>query len=384
MSFRNYFMKLFSALFLVAGFSFLSACAKPQKAGDFKQNSEKKKNHLNVSFDNISEGTIPEGWREGATKPSGKLAEWEVVNDPHKSGNKIMSLTKVYSKSEDVFNLCWTGGIRFTDGVIRVKILAREGMVDQGGGIAWRIVDDSNYYIARYNPLEKNFRVYYVVDGHRQILDSADADIAAREWVTIEIHHSGDSIEGWLDGKKLFSVKDRSIMREGGVGLWTKADAVTYFDDFSIEFADENRETLGNKKPELLSFTWPRIGISIDKLSGGDIKKMSALGFKHGVRVTRVKSDADVELIKGDIILSVDSVQVKDFRDMFEILILSKKYMAGDAVKLQIFRDGEILDRKITLSENTFQVSVEHLQRLLVEEIIRKEEENNEDTEQKK
>ncbi len=107
--------------------------------------------------------------------------------------------------------------------------------MDQGGGPIWRVKDQNNYYIARWNPLENNFRVYYVKDGKRVQLDSADVDVSASEWHTIRIEHNGDQITGFLDGKELLEVTDSAFPEGGGVGLWTKADAASFFDDLVIE-----------------------------------------------------------------------------------------------------------------------------------------------------
>ncbi len=112
---------------------------------------------------------------------------------------------------------------------------ANSGREDQGGGVIWRAKDKNNYYVARMNPLESNFRIYYVKDAHRVMLASARIRIPAHEWHELEIHHFGNKITGYIDGKKLLEVKDSTFTEPGGVGLWTKADAATSFDNFKIE-----------------------------------------------------------------------------------------------------------------------------------------------------
>ena len=104
----------------------------------------------------------------------------------------------------------------------------------------WRVEDKDNYYVARYNPLENNFRLYYVKDAARKILASATPrlEIKAGEWFTIRIVQQGPRIECWLNGEKLLTVTDVTLTRAGGVGLWTKADATTSFDDFSVVVND--------------------------------------------------------------------------------------------------------------------------------------------------
>ena len=111
---------------------------------------------------------------------------------------------------------------------------AIRGVEDQGGGPIWRVQDKNNYYIARANPLENNFRIYTVKDGKRRTLDSARVKVPSKQWHTIKIVHKGKKIKGYLNGEKLLEYEDNTFPEVGGVGLWTKADAVTEFDDFSV------------------------------------------------------------------------------------------------------------------------------------------------------
>ncbi len=195
---------------------------------------------LSFSFEKAAPGNLPEGWRIDATNPKGKLAEWKVRKDTKtRSGSKVLSVTKIHDNSSGVFNLCLYPQARFANGVIKVRVRADTGAVDQGGGPVWRAKNAENYYIARYNPLEFNFRLYYVKNGIRRMLaDAGGLDIKTGVWFTIKIAHQGNRIEAWLNGEKLIEVTDSTFQEAGGVGLWTKADAVTSFDDFTARFAD--------------------------------------------------------------------------------------------------------------------------------------------------
>ncbi len=133
------------------------------------------------------------------------------------------------------YNLCWTNSVPFLDGEIEVRLRADTGHEDEGGGPIWRVRDRNNCYISRYNSLEHNCRLYLVKDGARKMLDSAARiEIPRGAWFTIKIVQQGDHIEGWLDGKKLLDARDTTFTGQGGVGLWTKADAATAFDDFTV------------------------------------------------------------------------------------------------------------------------------------------------------
>lgn len=123
---------------------------------------------------------------------------------------------------------------RFTDLELTVSFKAVKGETDQGGGPVWRYKDANNYYIARMNPLEDNFRVYKVVGGKRSQLGSAEAEAPAGKWHSIRIVHKGDHIQCYLNGKRQLDVKDETFKDAGKIGLWTKADAVTSFDDLTV------------------------------------------------------------------------------------------------------------------------------------------------------
>jgi len=187
-------------------------------------------------FDDLPEGALPPGWKIDATNPAGPLAQWGVTKDGQApSGSKVLTLTKIHDGSRGVFNLCWNPQAGFQDGAIEVKVRANTGTIDQGGGIIWRVRDANNYYIARYNPLERNFRLYFVKDGKRQMLaDRGELRIKTGEWFTLKIAQRGDHIEGYLNGEKMWTAIDKTFQASGGIGLWTKADAATSFGDLKV------------------------------------------------------------------------------------------------------------------------------------------------------
>lgn len=189
-----------------------------------------------LTFDDVAVGALPPGWKIDATNPGGKLAEWKVTADENATSKpNVLTIAKINDHSTGVFNLCWRKDISFQDGAIEVNIRANTGKEDQGGGVIWRIKDADNYYLARYNPLENNFRIYSVKAGHRQTLASADGlHFKAGGWFRLKVVQAGDTIEGHLDGQKYLETKDDTFKEPGGVGLWSKADAASSFDDFSV------------------------------------------------------------------------------------------------------------------------------------------------------
>lgn len=115
---------------------------------------------------------------------------------------------------------------------IEGAVKANMGKMDEGDGIVWRCVDADNYYIARFNPLEDNYRLYKVVGGKRlQLATKEGLKAQAGVWHTLSIRMNGDQIQCHLNGKKQLEARDETFAKAGRVGLWTKADAQTSFDD---------------------------------------------------------------------------------------------------------------------------------------------------------
>ncbi len=203
-----------------------------QQRLDFAQIEQMGSDITRITFDDVEVGSFPTGWKVEATHPEGNLAEWSVQKDSS-SGGQVLEM-KINDYGGNTFNLCWTDQVTFQSGVVEVKVKAHEGRIDQGGGPIWRVADKDNYYIARWNPLEDNFRVYYVKDGRRVQLGSARVTLPTDQWHTITILHRGSQITGYLNGEKLLEVNDSTFTEAGRVGVWTKADAATSFDDLEV------------------------------------------------------------------------------------------------------------------------------------------------------
>ena len=188
------------------------------------------------SFDDVPEGELPAGWKVEATNQEGPSAIWKTVKDATApSGQQVLALVTAPPKYGRNFNLCWTNSTSILDGEIRVDFKSNTGEVDQGGGVMWRVQDKDNYYIARFNPLEDNFRIYHVHNGSRKKIGDAQVTLPAGKWHTMKIIQKGNKYEGYLNGEKLIEGTNDLFTSPGGVGLWTKADAVTSFDNFSAK-----------------------------------------------------------------------------------------------------------------------------------------------------
>jgi uncharacterized protein (TIGR03067 family) len=190
---------------------------------------------LTLRFGKEDLDKVPAGWKADKTG-KGEGSVWKVVADPTAPSKSGYVLAQTAESPSALFNLCVAEKTDAKDLEVKVSFKAVKGKADQGGGIVWRYQDAKNYYIARMNPLEDNFRLYKVVDGQRKQLATTKDDVTAKagEWHTLSVKHVGNQIECSLNGKRYLEAKDDTFPRAGKVGLWTKADAQTYFDDLQI------------------------------------------------------------------------------------------------------------------------------------------------------
>jgi hypothetical protein len=152
---------------------------------------------VEVGFEDAAIGTIPKGWTVAKTG-TGEGSEWKVVEDKTASnGTKV--LAQLAESPNAVFNLCVADNTSFKDVEVTVAFKAVKGKTDQGDGIVWRYADAKNYYVAHYNPLESNYRVYKVVDGKRtQLATQEELTVPAGEWHTLTIRMRGtQSVACW-------------------------------------------------------------------------------------------------------------------------------------------------------------------------------------------
>jgi len=179
------------------------------------------------NFDNAKPGTLPVGWLAGVTG-SGE-PRWAV-----EANHTAPSAPHVLKQSgRGTFPWCVKQGVTLADGFVEVKFKPLLGRQDQAGGVVWRWRDRDNYYVARANALENNVSLYHTEKGQRNTIRYVDAPVATNVWHTLRVEFSGKRIRVELDGKAFIELEDDHISGTGAVGVWTKADSVTLFDDFS-------------------------------------------------------------------------------------------------------------------------------------------------------
>jgi hypothetical protein len=182
---------------------------------------------LALSLTDAKVGQLPAHWTATRTG-QGPGSVWKVLEDATTPGGKVLAQTSDQGPNR-LFNLCVADQSSFADLDLSVDFKPVAGKLDQGGGAVWRYRDAANYYVARMNPLETNFRVYKVVGGKRSQLATANVTAPAGKWYTLRIMHQGRHIQCYLDGKRYLDVQDDTFPAAGKVGLWTKADAQTRF-----------------------------------------------------------------------------------------------------------------------------------------------------------
>lgn len=192
-------------------------------------------------FESSSLGDLPEGWSVAMTHEGGAPI-WEVREDQSApSGSRILAQVSDNATSGR-FPLAIYQDSNLADGEVRVKFKPISGRIDQAAGLVWRYTDENNYYVVRANALEDNVVLYKVEDGRRSPLAAVgrrgaygvDHTVAAQRWGTLGVRFEGEQFTVYFDGQELFRVEDRTFAVAGRVGLWTKADSVTYFDDFEV------------------------------------------------------------------------------------------------------------------------------------------------------
>jgi hypothetical protein len=188
-----------------------------------------------VTFDADAIGAAPKGWT--LTMTGQGTPHWTVEQDdtaPSRGHVLKQSGTATYP-------LALKEGTRFTDGFVEARFKPIAGSRDRAGGVVWRARDANNYYVVRANALEDNVVLYKTINGKRSPLDivgrkggyGVKVAVPSGQWHTLRVEVSGPRFRVVFNGQPLFDVEDGTFPGPGMVGLWTKADSVTAFDDFT-------------------------------------------------------------------------------------------------------------------------------------------------------
>jgi hypothetical protein len=186
------------------------------------------------NFDKDAPHKHPAGFTFGLTAKAGKPGRWvvEAVKDAPSGGRALAQLDA--DPTDARYPLAVATEPVLKDLRVSVKCKMVSGEVDQACGLMFRYKDENNYYITRANVLEDNVRLYSVKDGKRKQFASWDGKVAPKAWHTLEVEAKGDQLRVSWNGKAVIEAKDATFGEAGKVGVWTKADSVTYFDDLAV------------------------------------------------------------------------------------------------------------------------------------------------------
>src|SRR5713226_6102522 len=195
-----------------------------------------------IRFDNSVPGKLPAGWTVAMTH-DGAPPRWEILRDESAPSQPYVLGQVSRDATAGRFPLAIWDAIAIQDGEVSVAFKAVAGVVDQAAGIVWRYQDPNNYYIVRANALENNVVLYKVENGVRLSIRPKGLpsrsygvrhDIPRGSWNTLRVAFTDNAFVVFLNGERLFEAEDGTFTKAGRTGLWTKADSLTYFNEFTV------------------------------------------------------------------------------------------------------------------------------------------------------
>jgi len=195
-----------------------------------------------IRFDSAPPGALPAGWTVAMTH-TGEAPKWEVRHDASAPSKPNVLAQLSADRTDARFPMAILNSVNCRDGEVSVKFKTVAGKKDQVAGLVWRYRDPDNYYLVRANALENNIVMYRVEGGNRVSIapkgkpretHGVHHRIPARTWNVLKISFKKSRFEVYFDHRKVFESEDSTFTQAGKVGLWTKADSVTYFDDFQV------------------------------------------------------------------------------------------------------------------------------------------------------
>jgi len=186
---------------------------------------------MKLDFEKDAVGKAPSGFSFALTG-QGKPGVWIIRKDDQAHGNVLVQTDA--DTTDYRFPVAVYDSVTARDVDLSVQFKALSGKGDQGAGLVWRYRDQNNYYITRCNALEDNCTIYHVVNGRRVAFLNQNVKVASNVWHTLSVEAVGDHFVVTYDSRKVLDARDTTFKDAGKVGLWTKADSVIAFDDFSI------------------------------------------------------------------------------------------------------------------------------------------------------
>lgn len=187
-----------------------------------------------IDFETSSVGSAPVGFTFALTG-GGRPPDWTIVEDASApAGTKVLS-ERSADRTDYRFPLAILEALQARDVALAVDFRPVAGTVDQAAGLVWRLRDARNYYVARANALEDNVSLYRVVDGRRIQFAERAVPVPRNQWQRLAVTMAHEMITVSLNGQVQIQATDRTFAAAGRVGIWTKADSVTYFDRLEVD-----------------------------------------------------------------------------------------------------------------------------------------------------
>ena len=185
------------------------------------------------NFDSDAVGVMPAQFHSARTG-RGAESKWVVMAEPTAPSKPNVVAQTSTDTTDYRFPLLIADEGSFKDLELSVRFKPVSGEVDRAGGLVFRLKDANNYYIVRANALEDNYRLYHVINGSRRQFAGANFKVTSGEWHELRVEAVGNKIICYYDGAKKIEATDDTFKEAGKVGLWTKADSVTNFDDLHV------------------------------------------------------------------------------------------------------------------------------------------------------
>ncbi len=262
---------------------------------------------LKLDFSKMSENQPPPGFRSTLTG-QGKPGDWRIIMDEVPSllppltpgapsvASKAVLAQLAQDPTDEHFPLLIYEGETFGDFTLTTRFKTVKGVVEQMAGIAFRIQNETNYYVVRASSLGNTFRFYKVLDGERGPLIGPELPIAIGVWHELGVHCEGNQIQCKLDGKELITATDRvNPFTSGKIGFWTKSDSVSYFTDTRIVYTPHEAPAQALVRDVLKKYG-RLLGLQIYVL-GADPKTARLLASKNMNEVGQVGGKVEPDVI---------------------------------------------------------------------------------------
>lgn len=315
---------------------------------------------VNIDLGQFRLDEPPPGFRSTVTG-KGKPGDWKVIladvppvlapltpTAPAVSRRAVLAQL-AQDPTDEHFPLLVYEGETFGDFTLTTRFQTVRGVTEQMAGIAFRIQDETNYYVIRASSLGSNFRFYKVVNGQRGELIGPKVEITSGVWHQLGIQCRGNKIDLQLDGQTLIPTLTDETFARGKIGFWTKSDSVSYFTDTKIDYkprqiaAQVLVKALAKKYPKLIGLKVFVAGKDPKTTRIAASKNESDIGQPGGATERDVLHNGTPYYGKGRQVVSV-TMPLRDRNgDIMAAVRVELKPFTGETVETAITRAGTVV-----------------------------------------